>query len=79
MRYTNKPIIISAIKYTGKNARSIIKFMGCPSDAKASKKTIKTLKCKMHINKGDWVIQGTQGEFYALNSYIFKKTYEKLI
>lgn len=76
--FWKKPALVEAVKYTGKNATSIIRFMGCSSDATAFDETIKTLEGNMHISPGDWVIKGVKGEFYPCKPDIFEQTYKKV-
>ena len=38
--------------------------------------TIPTLEGDHKATKGDWIIQGVQGEFYPCKPDIFEKTYE---
>jgi hypothetical protein len=77
MRFRRKDLEIEAVRYTGKNATRIIRFMGCPDDANAFDETIHTLEGQMHISPGDWVVRGVQGEFYSVKPDIFKQTYER--
>ncbi len=79
MKFRKKPVVIDAVRYTGHNATEIIRFMGCPDDAKAFDETIKTLEGSMHISKGDWIIKGVKGEFYPCRNDIFQETYEKVV
>jgi hypothetical protein len=39
-------------------------------------KTLQTLEGPMKANPGDWIITGVQGEKYACDDAIFRKTYE---
>ena len=54
-------------------------FTKIPVEIKARKLTqktlIKTLEGQMVGNKGDWLIQGVNGELYPCKDDIFKKTY----
>ncbi len=77
-KYRKKPVVIEAVKYTGKNATKIVRFMGCGEDATAFDETIKTLEGEMHISPGDWVIKGIKGEYYPCKPDIFEATYEKV-
>lgn len=40
--------------------------------------TIPTKEGKMSINKGDWIATGIDGEHWAVDSDIFKRTYERV-
>ena len=39
---------------------------------------IATLEGFHHVNVGDWIIRGVQGEFYPCKSDIFEATYERV-
>lgn len=41
-----------------------------------SRAVIETLEGKMRAEKGDWVIQGVQGELYPCKPDIFQQTYD---
>lgn len=38
---------------------------------------IKTLEGEIKANDGDYIIRGTNGEFYPCKPYIFEKSYEE--
>lgn len=80
MKFRKKPVVIDAIKYTGKNGSNILHWMfpDIEQDAEANKLTIRTLEGEMNVSIGDWVIRGVEGEFYPCKPNIFKKTYEKV-
>lgn len=39
---------------------------------------IETLEGSMHVNVGDYIIQGVNGEIYPCKPDIFEKTYERV-
>jgi len=88
-RFRKKPVVIEAIRWTGKNRNEIDSFLGITTDpnfanhgyAEDGTLLIKTLESGhgMHTaRKGDMIIRGVDGEFYPCKMSIFKKTYEEV-
>lgn len=91
-RFTKKPVIVSAICWTGKNLREVITFTDGPPETRTfhagmawsvyedlverNGLKIYTLEGKMLANVGDWIIRGVRGEFYPCKPDIFADTYE---
>ncbi len=87
-RYRKKPVVIEAIKWTGKNLSDVIAFTGLHSSVekmpwadyeklvKRDGLRIDTLEGWMNAAGGDYIIKGVQGEFYPCKPDIFQKTYE---
>lgn len=73
-----KPVVITAIQWTGDNATEILKFMktGVTCNPKECILTISTLEGAMKANKGDYILRGVEGEFWPCKQSIFEKTYE---
>jgi len=80
MKYRKKPIIINAIQYDGNNLLEIITFVGkgLAEDLVDDILIIPTLEGDMKASKGDWIIEGVNGEFYPCKPDIFEKTYDKV-
>ena len=84
MKFRKKPIIIEAIRWSGKNEIDIVKlinrrvYFSFRFIANKQIIVIKTLEGRMTANIGDWIIEGINGEIYPCKNYIFEKTYEKL-
>ena len=80
MKYRKKPVVINAVQITEDNDDEILSFMvetKCPFEMTGDHEmTIHTLEGDMHLSKGDWLIQGVQGEFYPCKPDIFEATYE---
>ena len=84
MRYRKKPIEINAIQFLGddKNIKECMDF--CPAlmcqtyglNKANNTFMIKTLEGNMTCSKGDWIVEGINGEFYPIKNDIFEKTYE---
>ena len=80
-KYRKKPIVIEAMKYTGKNnVDDILNFIGERRLAYLVGETlnIETLEGVMKANVGDYIIKGIKGEFYPCKPDIFEDTYEKV-
>lgn len=81
-KFRKRPVVIEAVQFNGNNAFSIWQFMGRRDllDNLELKTTdcpvIQTLEGDMKVSPGDWVVQGTAGEFYPVKPDIFEKCYE---
>lgn len=78
MKFRKKPVVIEAIRFTGRNDSEVLAF--CPGardpiDTKPSL-IIPTLEGEMLVSVGDWIIRGVKGEFYPCKPDIFEATYE---
>lgn len=89
MRFRKKPVVIEASCYDPNDVTSrqrLINWMGdaCRhtviDDAGCEQESlnlyIRTLEGDMRISPGDWVIQGTAGEFYPCKPDVFADVYE---
>jgi len=86
-KYRKKPVVIEAFKYEedlitadsiGKIPLWAEKAIGndlIHTDVNAEL-FIKTLEGDMHVNVGDFIIQGVNGELYPCKPDVFEKTYE---
>lgn len=83
--YRKKPVVIEAMLWTGENTEEILKWC---KDAELEVRTdvfgtwtdlyINTLEGRMKASKGDYIIKGVNGEFYACKPDVFEKTYEEV-
>ena len=73
--YRKRPVVITAVQWTGDNAEELKKFMGVVS-INFGRVVISTLEGTMHADEGDWIIRGVKGQFYPCNPDIFSATYE---
>lgn len=89
MKYRKKPVVVEAVRWTGKNREEIRTF--CSRDAfftPARQDTEgRTTKWSLlidnhegiiHAETGDYIIKGVNGEFYPCKPDIFEKTYERV-
>ena len=79
-QFRKKPVVINALQWDGENMYPMMEFSDGSDDFgfQDHKKTmtIDTLEGTMTAEKGDWIIQGVQGEFYPCKPDIFEATYE---
>ena len=79
-QYRKRLGVIEAIRVTGKNWLEVEAFIGkageFPAALGGAYLSIKTLEGDMLASTGDWIVEGTQGEFYPVKDSIFQATYE---
>lgn len=89
MKFRKKPIVVEAVRWTGKNREKINKFcknkaIFLPTKLRsdgliiACDLLIDTLEGVMHASVGDYIIKGVKGEFYPCKPDVFAKTYERV-
>lgn len=84
-KYRKKPVVIEALIWTGDNGKEVQKFLGDSfidflreaSDLTKKSVWIKTLEGNTIASIGDFIIKGSEGEFYPCKPYIFEDVYEK--
>lgn len=80
MKYRSKPVVIEAIQLTRESFYNCIKFIDTEKIGKFySEKCcidIVTAEGALTASDGDWIIKGTEGEFYPCKDVVFKKKYE---
>jgi len=89
--YRKKPVVISAIRWTGENLLDVTRFIDNKDDVDSDPLwelycdivsdrglTINTLEGPMLSSVGDYIIKGVAGEFYPCKPDIFLKTYDKV-
>ena len=59
-------------------ARYKVRIVGPTSWGDASYFLLPTKEGNMKINKGDWIATGIDGEHWAIDSDIFRRTYEEV-
>jgi hypothetical protein len=90
--FVKRPVVIQAIRWDGNNVRELSEFMGekfpngtlkrkfdIYGDTSNPDLVIFTLEGDRHAAVGDWIIRGTQGEFYPCKPDIFEQIYEEII
>lgn len=78
MQYRKKPVVIEAEQY-----RSDLPLPFSSGDEKTPlfvgdgmRVYVETVEGPLHVSEGDWIIRGSQGEFYPCKPDIFALTYE---
>ena len=75
-KYSKKPVIIEAIRWTGTNLDEISDFINHKPEQINGMLLIPSLEGTMQASIGDYIIRGVHGEFYPCKPDIFKETYE---
>jgi hypothetical protein len=80
-QFRKKPVVISAVQWTGENFEAVTEFLG--DDFVGASRgpgfdeiVIQTLEGGITASLGDWVIRGVKGEHYPCKPDIFEATYE---
>ena len=81
-KYRKRHVMVEAVQWDGE-PDTAGNFMGFqPIDhfkweyVSVNSIIIETLEGTMRCDKGDWIVEGIQGEFYPVKSDIFEATYE---
>lgn len=81
-RYRKKPVVIEAELLTRRNGEALAEWCGGEAfdismmPGFCHHIDISTLEGTMRATPGDYIIKGTQGEFYPCKPQIFEDTYE---
>jgi hypothetical protein len=81
-KFRKKPVTIEAMQLT--DAKSVLDIEDWINSGDVGFSTnpptlwIDTLEGRMEASVGDWVIKGTEGEFYPCKNEIFIKTYQEV-
>lgn len=85
MKYRKKPVVIDAIQFDGTPGGAVALFekFDIPGakfvpwgNLERGDLSIPTLEGTMMAGRGDWIIRGTQGEFYPCKPKAFADTFE---
>ncbi len=84
MKFVSKRVEIDAIQFTGSDsvfemAKAWKMFELRALLGEENKLVIFTLEGNMCAQLGDWIIKGTEGEFYPCKDSVFKRKYEAVI
>ena len=78
-QYKKKPVVVSAVKWTGDNLKEIMDFMDNKWIlVKCGNIIIPTLEGTMAADIGSYIIKGVKGEYYPCRGDIFEDTYEEV-
>lgn len=81
--YTTRPVSIEAVQWDGtiENGRTIIDWAAGAemrwSNETPQRLTVQTLEGLMSANPTDWIIKGTEGEFYPCKDSVFQRKYRR--
>lgn len=80
MKFRKKPVVIEAFRYNLDSRPDWFSDKVSTNDIITYPPSclIKTLEGLMTAHKGDWVIQGVEGEIYPCKPDIFEATYDKV-
>ena len=78
--YRQKPVVVQAMRFTRESGPYVWEWADSKPMYDANGKVcglrIYTLECDMKADFGDWVIRGTEGEFYPCKPAAFAATFE---
>ena len=80
-RFRKKPVVVEAVKFTGKNDLELAMFVGengYDPDERGPSWVIRTLEGEMRCDVGDWIVKGAVGEFYPVKPDAFEATFEPI-
>lgn len=76
-KYQAKPVVIEALLWSGDNFYEMGQFIACSHGfPTVGVLRLKTLEGWTTVFSGEYIIKGTQGEFYPCKPDIFKEKYE---
>ena len=86
MKYKTKPVEIEAIQFNKVSDASVMcnawpefkKFAKWTRSPEMFNLSITTPEGIMTANQYDWIIKGTESEFYPVKRTVFEKKYEKV-
>ena len=74
--YETQPTRIRAVQWTGNNMAEVSEaFPGIIFSRETNKVYDAIQKTWISVFEGDWIIQGTEGEFYPCANTVFQKKY----
>lgn len=77
--YCKKPIVVTALQWTGNNEESICEFVGEKYFINSRGELyIETLEGILKANVGDYIVRGLAGEFYPCREDIFLNSYNEM-
>lgn len=81
-KFRKRPVTIEAMQITsGESVLSIAEWINNPQTGYSTNPPtvwIETLEGRMEGSTGDWVIKGTEGEFYPCKPDVFNKIYQEV-
>lgn len=82
-KFVSRPVEIEAMRFTGENTDQCLRWITtktfvAPDEDSKPNICIKTLEGIMAAAPGDWIIKGTEGEFYPCKPSVFERKYAPL-
>ena len=80
-KYVKRPIPITAIQWTGENAKELAEFTNGRCQFRVGRPSIKipTLEGDMGANIGDYIVRGVEGEFTLAVKTFLRKLMKKSV
>lgn len=73
-----KPVVVSAIRWTGDNLNEIKQFCNGLARYSSNKLVIETTEGSSVATVGDYIVRGTEGEFYPVKPRVMHNKYDLL-
>lgn len=77
-RYGKRPIIITAVQWTGENLDECFNFLSCAAALENGTILIRTDEGINHVQVGDYIVEHPIGVFYNYSPSVFKAKYHEL-
>jgi hypothetical protein len=90
VQFRKKPVVVTAVQFTGDNVNEIHALTGPPNfglvdaeDREADPDITAEVFDHLHstwvgVKTGQWIIRGVQGEFYPIDESVLASTYDRL-
>jgi hypothetical protein len=88
-RFRKKPIVISAVQWTGENLTEVADFTGhrfrengaehWGEDDITAEVYDELHDTWVRVKTGQWILQGVKGEFYPCDPQVLNETYEEVV
>lgn len=82
--YISNPVVVHAVQLTEENVDDVLEEM--QKNAKGVRPVkgavgilVPTLEGTMHATPGQWIIRGTEGEYYPCKDSVFQRKYSPAI
>jgi len=89
-QYRKRPVIVKAEQFEWEDGRGIpdipgVKFEewrevqtlgGAKYSPVVATAYVETLEGKLHVSRGDWIVEGVEGERYPCKPSVFQQTYD---
>ena len=80
MKFRKKSVVVEAVQLTASSLSEVEEFVGGDlGNTPGGGVIVATLEGAMHVSIGDWIIRGTEGEFYPYKPAAFAATFEPVV